>query len=102
MPPVLLGLFALAVPSVHADDARAVASKNQCMTCHKVEGKLIGPSYKDVAARYKGDAEALDKLSASVKKGSQGVWGPMPMPSNHSMSEEDLKRVVSWILSLGD
>ncbi len=95
----LLGLFALTTPSAFADDGKALAAKYQCMTCHKAEGKLLGPSYQDVAAKYKGDAEALDKLTAKVRNGGKGVWGSMPMPPNKSISDEDLKTVVNWILT---
>ena len=95
----LLGLFALAAPSAFADDGKALAAKHQCTSCHKVEGKLVGPSFKDMAAKYKGDAEALDKLSAKVRQGSKGVWGSMPMPPNKSISDEDLKTVVNWMLT---
>jgi cytochrome c len=96
----VLGLFALAAPSASASDARDLAKKNQCMTCHKEEGKLVGPAYKDVAAKYKGDAGALDRLTAKVRSGGKGVWGSMPMPPNKGISDDDLKTVVTWILSL--
>lgn len=95
----LLGLFALATPSAFACDAKALATKNQCMVCHKVEGKLVGPSYNDVVAKYKGDAEALDKLTAKVRKGGKGAWGSIPMPPNKSISDDDLKTVITWILA---
>lgn len=95
-----LGVFAL-TPSASADDAQALATKNQCMTCHKLEGKLVGPAYKDVAAKYKEDPEALDKLTAKVRNGGKGVWGQIPMPPNKTISDDDLKTVINWILSLG-
>jgi len=94
----LPGLFVLAASSAFADDGKAVATRNQCMACHKVKGTLVGPPYQDVAAKYKADPEALDKLTAKVREGSKGVWGPMPMPANHSISEADLKTVINWIL----
>lgn len=95
----LSGLFVLGASSAFADDGKALATRNQCMTCHKVKGTLVGPPYQDVAAKYKADAEALDKLIAKVREGSKGVWGPMPMPPNNSISDADLKTVISWILT---
>jgi len=95
----LPGLLALAASSASADDGKALATRNQCMACHRVEGKLVGPPYKDVAAKYKGDAQALEKLSATVRKGSKGVWGSMPMPPNSSISDDELKIIVAWILT---
>lgn len=97
-----LGLLAFNAPSALADDALALATKNQCMTCHKVEAKLVGPAYKDVAAKYRGDPEALDKLTAKVRNGGKGVWGQIPMPPNKKISDDDLRTVVNWILGLGD
>jgi len=95
----VLGLFTLSAPSAFASDAKDLAKKNQCMSCHKEEGKLVGPAFKDVAAKYKGDAEALNRLTAKVKSGGKGVWGSMPMPPNKGISDDDLKTVVSWVLS---
>jgi cytochrome c len=95
----LLGLFALAAPSAFASDAKDLARKNQCMSCHKEEGKLVGPAFKDVAAKYREDADASAKLTAKVRSGGKGVWGSVPMPPNKSISEDDLKTVISWILS---
>ncbi len=97
----MLGLLALAAPSALADDGQALATKNQCMTCHKIEGKQVGPAYKDVAAKYKGDPDAPDKLAAKVRTGGKGVWGQVPMPPNKKISDDDLRTVVNWILSQG-
>lgn len=97
----MLGLLALNAPSAVADDALALATKNQCMTCHKLEGKLVGPAYKDVAAKYRDDPEALDKLTAKVRNGGKGAWGQIPMPPNKKISDDDLKAVVTWILGQG-
>ena len=69
------------------------------MSCHKEEGKLVGPSFKDVAAKYREDAEAAAKLAAKVRSGGKGVWGSVPMPPSKSISDDDVKTVVSWILS---
>jgi cytochrome c len=81
---------------VQADEALAKA-KN-CMACHAIDKKLVGPAYKDVAAKYKGDAGAAATLAAKVKAGGKGVWGPVPMPPNNVTPEEAAK-LVGWVLS---
>src|SRR5690606_4177838 len=83
-----------------AKAAQALAQKSGCLACHSVDKKLIGPSYKDVAAKYKGDKGAKAKLIAKVKNGGSGVWGPIPMPANTQVKDDDIKTMVQWILSL--
>lgn len=78
----------------------ALATSKNCMACHGVDKKIVGPAYKDVAAKYKGDKAAADKLAAKVIKGGTGVWGQVPMPANTQVSEADSKKLVAWILSL--
>ena len=85
-----------AAPAV-ADQALA-ASKN-CMSCHAVDKKLLGPSYKDVANKYRGDKTAAEKLAAKVMNGGSGVWGVLVMPANKQVSDAEAKKLVSWILS---
>ena len=80
-----------------ADEKLAQASG--CMTCHGVDKKVIGPSYKEVAAKYQGDKTAEANLIKKVKSGGQGVWGPTPMPPNPHVKDEDIKILVQWILS---
>ena len=82
---------------VHAQEA--LAKSKGCLACHTTSSKLIGPPYKDVSAKYKGDKEANAKLQASVLKGSQGKYGPIPMPPN-KVTEEEAKALVAWILTL--
>ncbi len=85
----------------NAADAQALAQKSGCLACHSIDKKVLGPSYKDVAAKYKGDKGAEAKLVAKVKAGGSGVWGPMPMPANSpQVKDEDIKTIVQWILSL--
>jgi cytochrome c len=85
----------------YAADATALAQKSGCLACHSVDKKVLGPSYKDVAAKYKGDKGAEAKLIAKVKAGGSGVWGPMPMPANSpQVKDEDIKTIVQWVLSL--
>ena|SRR5665647_745956 len=93
----LLALALSAAAPVMADQALATA-KN-CMTCHAVDKKIIGPAYKDVAAKYKGDKTAVDKLAAKVMKGGGGVWGPVPMPVNPQVNEAEAKKLVAWVLT---
>ncbi|MEJ2453125.1 MAG: c-type cytochrome [Candidatus Thiodiazotropha sp.] len=78
----------------------ALATSSGCMACHQVEMKVVGPAYKDVAAKYKGDAGALDKLVAKVKAGGSGTWGQIPMPPNSHVSDENIRAIVTWVLSL--
>lgn len=89
-----------AAPSVWAADELALAQSKNCMTCHAVDKKVVGPAYKDVAAKYKGDKTAADKLTAKVLKGGSGVWGPVPMPENKQVNEAEAKRLVTWVLGL--
>ena len=78
----------------------ALATSKNCMACHAVDKKLVGPSYKDVAAKYAGQKDAVDKLAAKVMKGGSGVWGPVPMPANTQVNEADAKKLAAWVLSL--
>ncbi|MBA2672290.1 c-type cytochrome [Ramlibacter sp.] len=93
---VLAALGALAGP-VMADQALATA-KN-CMACHAVDKKLVGPAYKDVATKYAGQKDAVDKLAVKIMKGGSGVWGPVPMPANGQVNEAEAKKLAAWVLS---
>ena len=77
-----------------------LATKNACTACHAVDKKVVGPAYKEVAAKYKGDKDAAAKLADKVKKGGVGVWGQIPMPPNAQVSDADIKTLVGWILTL--
>ncbi len=77
-----------------------LAQKKNCMACHAVDKKVLGPSYKDVAAKYAGQKDAADKLAAKVMKGGTGVWGNIPMPANPQVSEAEAKQLVAWIMTL--
>lgn len=76
-----------------------LAQKKNCMACHAVDKKLVGPGYKEVAAKYKGDKTAADKLTQKVLKGGVGAWGQIPMPPNPQVSEAEAKQLVQWVLS---
>ena len=85
----------VAAASVNPAD---IAKKNNCTTCHAPAAKLVGPSWADIAKKYKGDAKALAMLATKVKNGGQGVWGPIPMPANPNMKDNELAAVVQWVL----
>ncbi len=89
---------AVAPAASGGDDAKALAQAKGCLGCHAVDHKIVGPAYKDVAAKYKGDAGALDRLVAKVKSGGAGNWGQVPMPPNN-VTDEEAKKLVSWVLS---
>jgi len=87
--------------AVDAAAAQALAQKSGCLACHSIDKKVLGPSYKDVAAKYKGDKTAEAKMVEKVKKGGSGVWGPMPMPPNSpQVKDADIKTIVVWILAM--
>ena len=87
--------------AVDAKAAEALAQKSGCLACHSVEKKVLGPAYKDVAAKYRGDKGAEARLIAKVKAGGSGVWGPIPMPANSpQVKDADITSVVQWVLSL--
>lgn len=77
-----------------------LAKSKNCMACHSVDNKLVGPAYKDVAKKYAGKKDAEDKLVQKVMKGGSGVWGTMPMPPNPQVTEAEAKKLVKWILSI--
>ncbi|MEO8057462.1 MAG: c-type cytochrome [Burkholderiales bacterium] len=94
-------LIALAtVASAPAFANADLAQKKNCMACHAVDKKVVGPAYKDVAAKYAGQKDAVDKLAQKVIKGGSGVWGPVPMPANAQVSEAEAKQLVQWIMTL--
>ena len=90
----------LAAGAAQADDGKALLQKSGCTACHSEDKKLVGPAYKDVAAKYKGDAAAAGKLAEKVKKGGSGVWGPVPMPPNANVKDDDIKTMVAYVLAL--
>lgn len=92
----------LAAASANAGDAgEALAQKSGCLACHGIDKKVLGPSYKEVAAKYKGDKTAEAKLVQKVKAGGGGTWGNIPMPANSpQVKDEDIKTIVKWVLTL--
>ena len=77
----------------------ALATSKNCMACHAVDKKMVGPAYKDVAAKYAGQKDAVDKLATKIIKGSSGVWGPVPMPANAQVAEADAKKLAAWVMT---
>ena len=92
-------LVLAAVAALPAYAQEELAKKHNCLACHATDKKLVGPSYKDVAAKYRGDPGAEAKLFDKVKKGGQGVWGQVPMPPNAQVPDADIKALVKWILA---
>ena len=102
VPAIVLAAVAglTALGTAHAVDgaaAKALATKSACMACHAVDKKMVGPAYKDVAAKYKGMDAA--KLAASIKAGGSGKWGAVPMPAQAALSDADAKTLAAWILA---
>ena len=97
LPVFAAALVATSLPALAQQD---LAQKKNCLACHAVDKKVVGPAYKDVAAKYAGQKDAVDKLTQKVLKGGSGVWGQIPMPANPQVSEAEAKQLVTWILGL--
>lgn len=97
---VLLAAVAVAFSAPAWADPEAAMKKGNCLTCHTKDKKLVGPAFKDIAAKYKGQADAPAKLFDKVRKGGSGVWGPVPMAPNpaSAISDADLKAAIEFIL----
>jgi cytochrome c len=93
-----LTLALLIAPAAQASEE--LAKKYNCLACHQMDKKLVGPAYQDVAAKYKGQADAPAKLAAKVKAGGTGVWGQIPMPPNPTVPDADITALVTWILEM--
>lgn len=96
----LLLAAALATLSAPALANQELATKKNCMACHAIDKKLVGPAYKEVAKKYAGDAKAADKLAEKIIKGGSGTWGAIPMPANTQVSAAEAKTLATWVLSL--
>lgn len=95
----LFALVAVAA-TVPAMAQLELAQQKNCLACHAVDKKLVGPAYKDVANKYRGQAGMADKLAQKIMKGGSGVWGPVPMPANPQVNEAEAKKLAAWVLSL--
>jgi cytochrome c len=97
---IILAAIAAGIAILPASANEELAKKNACTACHAVDKKIVGPAFKEVAAKYRNDKTAEAKLVDKVKKGGVGVWGQVPMPPNSQVSDADVKTLVKWILSL--
>jgi cytochrome c len=95
---LLVAALGLAASAPALADLALATSKN-CMSCHAVDRKILGPSFKEVAAKYKDNKGAVDMLATKIVKGGSGVWGAVPMPANNQVSEADAKKLAAWVLS---
>ncbi|MEK8025476.1 MAG: hypothetical protein RLY78_4096 [Pseudomonadota bacterium] len=91
---------AAAAPAFAAEDMTKMAQEKSCLACHAVDKKLIGPGFKEVAAKYAGQKDAVAKLTDKVMKGGAGSFGQVPMPANPQVNAEQAKALVTWILAL--
>lgn len=89
----------LSAGSTTSPSGVALAKQSNCLTCHAVDKKIVGPSFREVAARYAGKVNAVSMLTGRVKSGSQGVWGAVPMPSHTMVKNDDIEFIVKWILA---
>jgi cytochrome c len=96
---VLAAILASSSSMAYADAGLDLAKAKNCMACHSVASKVVGPAYKDVAAKYAGQKDAEAKLVAKVMKGGSGVWGAIPMPANTQVNEAEAHTLVKWVLS---
>jgi cytochrome c len=94
----MASMLVVVAGQAQAANEEALAKSKNCLSCHAIDKKVVGPAYKDVAAKYKGDKSAAAKLAAKVKAGGKGVWGEMPMPPNN-VTDDEANRLVAWVLS---
>ena len=95
------GVNSAGAQQVDPSKAQALMKSHDCMNCHSIDRRVVGPAFKEVAVKYKGDASAEAKLMQKVRNGGSGAWGPVPMPPNPNLSDADLKTIVTYILTLG-
>ena len=97
----LIATFVLGMGiAVSAQASEDLAASSNCLACHKVDAQLVGPSYQDIAAKYKDQSDAGEVLFESIKSGSSGKWGAIPMPPNAAVSDADIQALADWILAM--
>jgi cytochrome c len=92
-------ISALPWASAQDKETKALLQASGCMSCHAIDEKVVGPAFQAIAAKYAGQADAVDSLSQSVRNGSRGKWGRTPMPAHSSLSGEDLKKLTTWVMA---
>jgi len=98
---VLVALAAIGILTAgNSTASEKIAQSSGCMTCHTTDRKVIGPSFKEIAAKYRNDKSAEANLKKKIKAGGSGVWGTTPMPPNAHVKDDDIKAMVQWILTL--
>ena len=95
-----LAVSLAAVVSAPAFANADLAQKKSCLACHAADKKLVGPSYKDVAAKYAGQKDAVAKLAEKIQKGGVGAWGQIPMPANPQVSADEAKTLAAWVMTI--
>ncbi len=98
----LAAMATLSLPALAVDQAAAMdlAKKNNCLACHSVDKKLVGPAWQEIGKKYAGDPAAAEQLAIKIKKGTKGTWGAVPMPPNATVKDADIKTLVEFILTL--
>jgi cytochrome c len=94
-----IAALGLAVVSGPVFASPELAKQKNCLACHAVDKKLVGPGYKEIAAKYKGDKDAVAKLAKKIREGGVGVWGQVPMPANPQVSEQEALTLAKWVMS---
>jgi cytochrome c len=97
--PIGLAVAAFVLVAGQAQASEELIKKSGCIACHAVDKKVVGPAWKDIAAKHKGNAKAAETLAAKVKAGGKGVWGQVAMPPQAQVSDADLKAILGWVLT---
>lgn len=97
---LLTAAFAVTLNAAPVLASEDLAKQKACLACHQADKKLVGPSYKDIAAKYKTDKDAEKKLAAKIRAGGVGVWGQVPMPANPAVSEAEAVTLAKWVLAM--
>jgi len=96
----LIALSAAALVAGPAFASADLAKAKNCLACHATDKKLVGPAYKDIAAKYAKDKDAVAKLADKIQKGGSGVWGPVPMPPNANVNADEAKKLAAWVMTI--